>query len=90
MNKFWGTIIIGSIFYALITGRIDALSTAILDLPLKAFDLALTLVLSACFWTGFMYILQEIGAVKVVAKMLGPLMRKLFPKLHDQYAIECI
>lgn len=90
MNKFWGTIIIGGIIYALITGRIDMLSSAILELPMKAFNLALTLVLSACFWTGFMYILQEIGAVKLVAKILSPLLRKIFPKLHDQYALECI
>lgn len=90
MNKVWGTIIVGGILYGIATGRLDAMASAILELPLAAFNLTLTLIMSACFWTGFMYILDEIGAVSLIARLLHPLLRRLFPKLHDKYALECI
>ncbi len=90
MNKIWGVIIVGGLLYGAVTGRLEALSVTILNLPIEAFDLTLTLTMSACFWTGFMYILDAVGAVRVIARILHPILRRLFPNLKDQYALECI
>ena len=90
MSKIWGTIIVGAILYGLLTGRSEQLSNVILSLPNDAFNLVVTLISSACFWSGFMYILSSIGAVEKIAKLLSPLLRFIFPSLKDKYALECI
>ena len=90
MSKIWGVIIVGGIIYGLLTGRSEALSNVILSLPNDAFNLVVTLVVSASFWSGFMYILSDIGAVEKIAKLLKPFLRKIMPTLDDQYALECI
>lgn len=90
MNKIWGVIIVGGIVYGLLTGRAEGLSNIILSLPTDAFNLVVTLVASAAFWSGFMNILSSIGAVEKIAKFLKPFLRKIMPTLDDQYAIECI
>ena len=90
MSKIWGVIIVGGIIYGLVTGRAEQLSNIILSLPNDAFNLVVTLVVSAAFWSGFMYILQDIGAVNKIAKILKPFLRKIMPTLDDEYALECI
>ena len=90
MSKIWGVIIVGGIIYGLVTGRAEQLSNIILSLPNDAFNLVVTLVVSAAFWSGFMYILQDIGAVNKIAKLLKPVLKKIMPTLDDEYALECI
>lgn len=90
MSKVWGVIIVGGIFYALATGRAEELSNIILSLPMDAFNLVLTLVVSASFWSGFMKILNDIGAIEKIAKLLSPILKRIMPTLNDKYALECI
>ena len=86
MNRIWIGIIGLCLIYGITTGRIEELSTAILALPLKGFDLCITLVVSACFWTGMMNIMLEIGVIKWIAKALNPLLKLIMPKLKDEEA----
>lgn len=90
MSKVWGVIIVGGVFYALATGRVEELSNIILSLPTDAFNLVLTLVVSASFWSGFMKILNDIGAIEKIAKLLSPILKRIMPTLNDKYALECI
>ena len=90
MSKIWGVIIGFGIVYGIATGRVEQLSNIILSLPTDAFNLVVTLVSSAAFWSGFMFILSDIGAVEKIAKILKPFLRKIMPTLNDQYALECI
>lgn len=90
MSKIWGVIIVGGIIYGLLTGRSEELSNIILSLPNDAFNLVVTLVVSASFWSGFMHILSSIGVVEKIAKLLNPFLRKIMPTLDDKYALECI
>ena len=87
MSKIWGVIIVGGIIYGLLTGRSDQLSNIILSLPTDAFNLVVTLVVSASFWSGFMHILSSIGAVEKIAKLLNPFLKKIMPKLYIELLI---
>lgn len=86
MNRVWVGIIILSLVYGLATGRVEVLSSAILSLPLKGFQLCITLVMSACFWTGIMNIMMEVGIVDAIAKALNPLLHLIMPNLKDKEA----
>lgn len=86
MNRVWIGIIILSLFYGILTGRVEAISSAILALPMKGFTLCITLVMSACFWTGIMNIMLETGVIGWVAKALDPLLKLIMPNLKDEEA----
>lgn len=86
MNRVWIGIIIFSLVYGISTGRVEAISNAILALPMKGFTLCITLVMSACFWTGIMNIMLESGVIGWVAKALDPLLRLIMPNLKDEEA----
>ena len=59
MSKIWGIIITLGVVYGLFTGRAEELSNIILSLPNDAFNLVVTLVASAAFWSGFMSDITE-------------------------------
>lgn len=90
MNGIWLGISLISIIYGLVTGRIDALAKAILDIPENGLKLAVTLVFSAVFWNGIMYILADVGAISFIAKLLRPLLRLIMPELKDKETQELI
>ena len=90
MSKLW-TIIIGiSIIYGCLTGRSEFINKEIMEVPEKAFNLIITLVTTSCFWCGFMNVANDVGLIKKVANFLRPFLIKIFPRLDDEEAIECI
>lgn len=90
MNGIWIGISLISMIYGLVTGRIELLATAILDIPLKGLELAITLVFSAVFWNGIMYILADVGAISFISKLLRPLLHLIMPELKDKEALDLI
>lgn len=90
MNRIWVGIIILSIVYGILTGRVEHLSAAILQLPMKGLTLVLTLVAAAAFWNGMMHIMYDAGIINFVAKALDPLLTLIMPNLKDKEAKECI
>lgn len=90
MSKIWLAIILISLYYGVITGRMELLNAEILAIPLEAVKMTVTLISSACFWNGFMYILQSVGIIERVSKILKPFLRLIFPHLDDKIALECI
>lgn len=90
MNGIWLGICLVSIVYGLVTGRFEALATAILDVPEAGLKLAVTLVFSAVFWNGIMYILADVGVIKFISRLLQPLLRLIMPELKDQESKDLI
>jgi spore maturation protein A len=87
MGKIWSWIIVLAITYGIVTGRGQDLANAILKVPLNSFKLALTIVTAACFWSGFMKIMIDIGLVDIISKWLKPLLKIIFPNLNDKEAL---
>ncbi len=86
MNKIWIGIIIISIMYGITTGRIENISTCILDLPMEGLKLVCTLVFSACFWSGIMMIMLDSGLIDQVAIALNPFLKLIMPNLQSELA----
>ena len=73
MNKIWLVIFFVSILYGCFTGRVETMSNAILNIPKETIELLITLVGSACFWSGIVKIMEKAGIVKWLCKKIRPL-----------------
>lgn len=79
LNYIWAGMILFSIFCAAVTGRMEALSDAVMSGASNAVTLVLSMTGMMCAWTGLMKIADEGGLTKLLSKALSPLMRRLFP-----------
>jgi spore maturation protein A len=67
------------IIYAAISGRTEALNTALFASAENTPKLILELCGMICLWTGLMKVAEKSGLVAWVGKLLGPVMRLIFP-----------
>ncbi len=82
MNYIWSGLLIVSILCALCTGRMDALSGAILTGAGSGVELALNLLGGMCLWGGIMKIAEEGGVTRLIARALSPILTFLFPGIQ--------
>lgn len=90
MNLIWLVIICFSIIYGILTGRGAELSNIILDVPKDAFNLLITMITAACFWSGMMKVMESVGIVEFIAKKIKPLFKLIMPNLKDEQAINYV
>lgn len=80
MNIIWAILIIFSAVCALVYDR----GGLILDAALSGADKAVQLILGLCasfaVWNGVLKVLEEAGIQKKISRLLGPVIRFLFPK----------
>ena len=76
--------------YGILTGRGAELSNIILDVPKDAFNLLITMITAACFWSGMMKVMESVGIVDFIAKKIKPLFKLIMPNLKDEQAINYV
>ena len=72
--------IIVSFVSAIFTGRLENMSSEFVSSLSDAVTLCISLLGMMCFWSGFMNVLADSGAVKVVSKILKPLLMLIYGK----------
>lgn len=85
ISIIWLSIILISIASAAWLGKTGELTLALFDESKSAVTLAIGLVGSMAFWLGMMKILEEAGALKMLAKVVAPVMSKLFPEIPKNH-----
>lgn len=83
MNYIWFFIIIISIISALYTGKVDAMVNSIWTGAKQSVEICLYLAGIMAFWLGIMKIAEKSGMVSLVAKIITPVARKLFPDIPE-------
>ncbi len=90
LNKIWGSFFI--IAFAVGLGRWLLLGeaqvwaemvSATFDMAKTGFEIALGLTGVMCLWLGIMKLGEEGGAIDILAKAFGPLMKRLFPGIPE-------
>jgi len=81
LNFLWAGMIITGIIYATLTGNIEAVTNAALDSSKEAVMLCITMLGVMSLWTGLMEIATSAGIIRAFSKMLGPVIRFMFPKI---------
>lgn len=88
LNSIWFGMILASILCALVTGRLGELSNALMDGAQTAVELSLFLLGSMCAWLGFLKIAEESGLSRLLAKVLSPVIGRLFPEYWEEEEIQ--
>ena len=81
LNGLFVTVALVSILLAAATGRMEELTGSILGSARSAVDLAIGLVGVMAFFLGLMRVAENGGLMVVVARLVRPLMRRLFPEI---------
>lgn len=91
MNYIFPILLIFSFGSAIVTGRINELSTAVIDGAESAVQLLLRLVSMLCLWSGIMEIGDKAGLTRVFSKLMYPVVSLIFPRLRkEKYVLEAI
>jgi spore maturation protein SpmA len=85
LNLIFFAIMLFSILLAAFTGRMEAVTQATLKTAREAVDLALGLVGVMAFFLGLMKVAEEGGLLFLLAKLLRPVLRKVFPEVPPDH-----
>lgn len=80
MNYIWIFIILFSFVCAIFNGNMSQLSSSVFSGCADAVSLCLKLLGVLCLWCGLMNVAEKSGLCKVVAKLLNPVLKLLFPE----------
>ena len=64
---------------AIATGKGAAAARALIDGAQAAINFALGISGAICFWSGLCELMERCGAVRIIAKLLHPALKRLFP-----------
>ncbi len=81
LNGLFVFAVITSILLAGFTGRMEALTQAIIDSARDAVTLAIGLVGVMAFFLGLMRVAEDGGLARRIARAIGPLLQRLFPEV---------
>ncbi len=89
MNYIWVIMITFSVISSFFLGTSSNLSSGIITSGNTAVDLCITLLGTFCLWNGLMNIAEKTGLIKIISKIMSPIICKLFkgmkkddPALH--------
>lgn len=79
LNVIWLSMMFLAVIVGIIEGRLDQVVNAVTDSAKLGFELALGLTAIMSLWLGIMGIASASGLVARLARLLQPIMRRLFP-----------
>lgn len=80
MAWIWSGMLALAVLAGIWNGRMEAVSAAVLEGAQQGIELGLTLAGSICLWSGFAVGMERLGLSQKLARLLRPLLGRLFPK----------
>mgnify|MGYP001234153246 FL=1 len=85
LNYIWFALIFISVVVGTITGRIDQVTEAAINMSKTSVEIAFGLIGIMALWLGIMKIAEDSGLIQLIAKALKPIMIKLFPEIPSDH-----
>ncbi|MDF9407392.1 spore maturation protein [Pelotomaculum isophthalicicum JI] len=85
VNLVWLGMIILGILVAGINGNIEIVTKAALDSANDAVKISISLIAIMTFWLGIMKLAEEAGLIRMLARLVRPVMRFLFPSVPKDH-----
>ena len=79
LNVIWLGMMFIAVLVGVIEGRIDKVVQAVMDSAKFGFEVALGLTAIMSLWLGIMGVAKASGLIKSLARLLQPVMKRLFP-----------
>lgn len=83
LNKIWPLFIIVAFAFAIYTGNISNVNTAIFSSAEQTVSLCITLLGTMCLWNGIMNIAIKTSLIGKLTKFMKPFINFLFPDLKN-------
>lgn len=87
LNKIWPFFIIVAFAFAIYTGNISNVNTAIFSSAEQTVSLCITLLGTMCLWNGIMNIAVKTSLISKLTKFMKPFINFLFPDLRNDEKI---
>lgn len=87
MSRIWTLFLLVSIVCAALTGNGSALAASALQGAQSGITLAVSMAGAICLWTGIARLMETIGLTETLARLLKPLLHKLFPTARTNPAL---
>ncbi|HIU11432.1 MAG TPA: spore maturation protein [Candidatus Onthocola stercorigallinarum] len=81
VSYIWLFLILIGIGFSALTGNLDTINDSILTNGTKALDLMLSILPIIVLWTGIMKIAEVSGLLRKFAKLMEPILSRLFPSV---------
>ncbi|ADY55976.1 nucleoside recognition domain protein [Syntrophobotulus glycolicus DSM 8271] len=81
VNAIWLVMLLSGIMVAALTGNIEKVTESALQAAELGVEVSIQLIGVMALWLGLMHIAEKSGLVRMLANLLGPLVRRLFPTL---------
>lgn len=88
LNILWAAMILTGIVWGAANGRVEEVSTALIEGGGSAVSLCITMFGVVGMWCGMMEIAQKSGLVERLTSLIGPFVRFLFPRLPKGHPAE--
>lgn len=85
VNLIWVGLLLVGIIVAAATGRVEIVSQTALVSAQKAVEVAFELIGIMALWLGILRIAEDSGLMQLVAKMIRPFTRLLFPSIPSDH-----
>ena len=83
LNLVWPIFIIISFSYAIFSGNLQNLNSSIFDSIESAVNLSITMLGTMCLWSGIINVATNTNIMKIMNKMLKPIIKVLFPEIRE-------
>lgn len=91
MTRVWTGMVVLSLLFGAVTGRLDAVSDAALEGAASAVDLSVSMAGVMCLWSGVMEVMNVCGISGALARAFRPLLRRLMPQAsRDSETLEAV
>lgn len=81
VSYIWLFLILIGIGFSAVTGNLNTINDSILTNGTKALDLMLSILPIIVLWTGIMKIVEASGLLRKFAKLMEPILSRLFPSV---------
>lgn len=85
MQVIWLGLILIGVITAMFTGKMPDVTKAAIDAAKTAVELSIGLIGIMALWLGFMKLAEAAGLVQALARLLRPVMKRLFPDVPPEH-----
>ena len=85
LNYIWFGMMLIAVVVGTVTGNIDAVTEAAINMAKTAVEIAIGLIGIMALWLGTMKIAEESGLIQIIARTLRPITIRLFPNVPEDH-----
>ena len=85
LNYIWFGMMAVSVVAGILTGRIDAVTDAAINMSKEAVEISIGLIGIMALWLGIMKIAEASGLIRIIAWGLRPITVRLFPDVPEDH-----